>query len=382
MPGGVRFSQNRSNWIVATTFLRFSGRFWWGPLARQAWGLSISIVVVTLVMVAGTVAINRWMAVFFNSIEARDSDSIWTGLQSIAVYGLVVAVCAGLWNWIRQRLQIAWRECLTRELLARWTAVGNHHMIIVPWGNVDSPEFRITEDVRACIDPLVDFATSLVYCIVTAVAFVSILWTVGGSITLGESFEIPGYMVWLAVLYAFVASGLVTLIGRPLIRSNERKNAMEAALRGDLVLLSEHSDRGMIADTVQDSKSAARDLAGLFARWRAVALHQSKVAGIVSANNTFMPIVPLLAGAPKFLAGTMTLGALVQLGAAFTQTQLAFNWLFDNYIRIAEWLASAVRVVVLLEGLAEEAGVGVKTSTAASSFETTPLASPQDEAFL
>ncbi len=367
MPEGLSQFPARSNRMIAATFLRFSARFWWGPMARQAWALSIGIVVVTLVMVAGSVAINQWMAVFFNSIEARDSDAIWTGLRSIALYGIVVAICAGLWNWIRQRLQIAWRECLTRELLLRWTASGNHHNILSPGGDVDSPEFRITEDVRACIDPLVDFATSLVYCIVTAVAFVSILWNVGGAITLpiGEGLEIQGYMVWLAVLYSVIASGLITAIGRPLIRANERKNAMEAAVRGDLVLLSEHSDHGQMEAGARDARAAAQDLAALFAKWRSVALHQSKVQTIVSANNTFMPIVPLLAGAPKFLAGAMTLGSLVQLGAAFTQTQLAFNWLFDNYIRIAEWLASAVRVVVLLDGMASnneatEASVAVQ----------------------
>ena len=201
----------------------------------------------------------------------------------------------------------------------------------------------------------------------TAVAFVSILWNVGGAITLpiGEGLEIQGYMVWLAVLYSVIASGLITAIGRPLIRANERKNAMEAAVRGDLVLLSEHSDHGQMEAGARDARAAAQDLAALFAKWRSVALHQSKVQTIVSANNTFMPIVPLLAGAPKFLAGAMTLGSLVQLGAAFTQTQLAFNWLFDNYIRIAEWLASAVRVVVLLDGMASnneatEASVAVQ----------------------
>ena len=43
----------------------------------------------------------------------------------------------------------------------------------------------------------------------------------------------------------------------------------------------------------------------------------------------------------------MTLGSLMQTSAAFIQVQLALNWLVENYIRIAEWLASVSRVVGL-----------------------------------
>ena len=43
----------------------------------------------------------------------------------------------------------------------------------------------------------------------------------------------------------------------------------------------------------------------------------------------------------------------MQTSAAFVQVQLALNWLVDNYIRIAEWLASVRRVVGLWGALDE-----------------------------
>ena len=94
-----------------------------------------------------------------------------------------------------------------------------------------------------------------------------------------------------------------------------------------------------------------RDVERLFSRWRKIVRYQSQLAVMVNANVTLMPVVPLLAAAPKYLSGDMTLGAVMQLGAAFVQAQLAFNWFFDNYIRIADWLANAVRVVRLLDGM-------------------------------
>jgi len=52
--------------------------------------------------------------------------------------------------------------------------------------------------------------------------------------------------------------------------------------------------------------------------------------------------------APKYLAGEMTLGTVMQAAAAFIQVQYAFNWIVDNYPRLAEWTASARRASNLL----------------------------------
>jgi len=47
----------------------------------------------------------------------------------------------------------------------------------------------------------------------------------------------------------------------------------------------------------------------------------------------------------------MTLGGVVQAGAAFVVVQGAFSYIADNYGRLAEWASSACRVASLLESL-------------------------------
>ena len=72
----------------------------------------------------------------------------------------------------------------------------------------------------------------------------------------------------------------------------------------------------------------------------------------VSHGNTLLaPIAGLILCAPKFLAGTMTLGELTQAAAAFTLVQGSFNWLVDNYGRVADWVSSLERVGGLLISL-------------------------------
>ena len=72
---------------------------------------------------------------------------------------------------------------------------------------------------------------------------------------------------------------------------------------------------------------------------------------IFNGSTVLSPVVPLLLGAPKYLAGEIGLGELMQIATAFAQVQLALNWLADNAIRLAEWLASAQRVVELSDVL-------------------------------
>ena len=70
-----------------------------------------------------------------------------------------------------------------------------------------------------------------------------------------------------------------------------------------------------------------------------------------SANGALVPLIPLVLVAPKYLSGALTLGAVMQLTAAFVSVQIAFNWFIDNSVRVAEWMASAHRVDELAEAL-------------------------------
>jgi len=75
---------------------------------------------------------------------------------------------------------------------------------------------------------------------------------------------------------------------------------------------------------------------------------------LVSHSNTVLtPVIALLLCAPKYLAGTMTLGGVVQAAAAFVTVQGVFNSITDSYGRLAEWAASADRVASQLLALDE-----------------------------
>jgi putative ATP-binding cassette transporter len=82
-------------------------------------------------------------------------------------------------------------------------------------------------------------------------------------------------------------------------------------------------------------------------------------------------IVPLLFAAPKYLSGDLTLGQVTQLAFAFVQVQLAISWVVDNFNRVAEWYASARRVMDIVTACDE-----IDSAILTQARPTTPGANP------
>src|SRR3546814_13755181 len=71
----------------------------------------------------------------------------------------------------------------------------------------------------------------LLHALMPLVTFIGILWALSSNVVFvvdGSSFTIPGYMVWCAILYAFIGSFLTWRVGQPLIALNTERYAREA----------------------------------------------------------------------------------------------------------------------------------------------------------
>ena len=73
---------------------------------------------------------------------------------------------------------------------------------------------------------------------------------------------------------------------------------------------------------------------------------------LVSQGNVLLaPVIGWVLCAPKYMVGTMSLGEVAQVTAAFITVQAALNWLVDNYSGLADCLSSINRVASLLLAL-------------------------------
>src|SRR5579864_716748 len=82
---------------------------------------------------------------------------------------------------------------------------------------------------------------------------------------------------------------------------------------------------------------------------------QRRLMWLTSFYATVGIVYPTLVASPRFFAGAITLGVLMQITAAFGQVQTSLNYFVDNFPRIAEWRAHVERLLEFEEALATSA---------------------------
>ncbi len=340
---------------VALRFARLTGGFWRGPSAGKAWFWSLSLASAIIVGVFANVTVNRWNGWFFDALEKKDAES---ALIAMAVFPVLALIAAGLGVGIlvsRETFQVYWREWVTARLADGWVQDRRFFRLSLSGYEPANPEYRIADDVRWATEPVVDFAIGLLSSIITAITFIGILWSIGGSLTVqtgGGPLVIPAYMVLAAIVYAILVSLLITIVGRRLPRLIAARNEGEAKLRFSLMRIRDHGETIALARSeAGERRAVTQTYDGLVQRWLAMIKQRGRLTWITNSSGALVPVVPLLLAAPKYLSGEMSLGGVVQVAAAFVAVQNAFNWLLDNFMRIAEWLAAARRVNELADAL-------------------------------
>ena len=338
---------------TARRFQTFTGGFWRGANARQAWLWTVALAGFLVLKLGVDVANNTWNRWFFDALERRDAAS--AGLAVLA-FGLLVACIAAVGVGIvisRETLQVRWREWCTSSLLDMWLTNQRFYKLSMLSNAMPNPEYRISDDVRMATEPLTDFAIGLFTALLAATTFAGILWSVGGSmdISIGATVvTIPAFMVFGAIFYGVTASALIPIVGKRLAGVAAAKNESEALFRADMIRLRENAEGIVLAGGDQDARTQLhRTYAQVVRQWLALVRQHGNVTWVMNASSAMVPVVPLILCAPKYLAGQLTLGEVMQLASAFVQVQMAIAWLVDNYSRVAEWFASARRIVELVD---------------------------------
>lgn len=220
--------------INPLAFFPLARGFWRGRTALLAWSLCVGLLGLVIVNVVVQVLITHWHASFFNALEQRHADRLIAGISQLAVLALSAALIAALIVWLRMRLQIAWRGWLSDKPIHMWLGRERFAHLAQVAPKIDAPEFRIAQDVQVAVEPLVEFAVGLANSLLSATAFIVILWTVGGSISLpiAGGIVIPGFMVWVAVAYAVISSRRSRPTTDPRHRAQECRRGCSARLDG------------------------------------------------------------------------------------------------------------------------------------------------------
>jgi putative ATP-binding cassette transporter len=336
-------------WALTRTYYQSEHRW-------KARGLLLAIVLLNLGAVYMLVLINEWNRVFYDALQNKDQPVFWVQLGRFTYLAFAFIIIAVYRFYLTQLLEIRWRAWMTAHYLQRWLA--NHAFYKMELARYaesgatpatpDNPDQRIQEDLNLFATYTVSLSMGLLNAVVTLLSFVGILWSLSGpfDFTMGGSrFNIPGFMVWMAVLYCAVGSIITHYIGRPQIRLNFLQQRYEADFRHHLVRVREYSesialDKGESVERVQLDKRFATVLGN----YLTLIKKQKNLIWFTNFFGQAAVVFPFIVAAPRFFSGAIQLGQLMQISSAFGRVQDSLSWFVDNYSSLAAWRATTDRL--------------------------------------
>ena len=352
--------------------------FWVSDERWAARGLIAAIIAMNLTIVYINVRLNAWNAGFYNALEGKQVEAfgglLWT-FTWLAFSFIILAVYS---LYLRQALGFRWRQWMTRRYIHEW--LGDHAFYRIERdGTADNPDQRIADDLQGLATTTLALFLDLISTVVTLVSFMSILWTLGGAASIvlaNHQIDIPGYMVWAAMVYALVGSVLIKRFGAPLVATNYRQQQVEADFRFGLIRVRENAEQiALYGGAHAEGSDASMRFGHIRDNWRRIMSLTKRLTFMTSMYSQAAIILPLALATPHYFAGAYSFGVLIQVARAFGTVSDSLSWFILNYATLAEWRATVNRLrefklaLARREHAVERQGVG---GAVGSLHETSP----------
>jgi vitamin B12/bleomycin/antimicrobial peptide transport system ATP-binding/permease protein len=348
-------------WRIAVPYFRSEDK-----LAGRT--LLAAVIAIELALVGDSVLVNQWRNRFYNALQEKD----WHGfVRETIVFCLLAAVAVVLsvyQTYLNQWLQIRWRRWMTTKYLGEWLHDANHYRMQLQGDAADNPDQRVTDDVKLFVDATLSIGVGLLSSIVTLASFVVILWGLSAAAPLhafGGEFDIPGYLVWGALIYAIFGTILTQWIGSPLVNLDFRQQRFEADFRFNLVRVRENSEQiALLHGEGAERERLSERFGRVVHNWYEIMSRTKRLTAFTQSYAQAAVIFPMILVAPAYFASKILLGAVIQTAEAFGSVQQALSFFVSTYRELAEWRA----VVARLDGFEMSIASASTLATAADSI--------------
>ena len=358
---------------------RLTKPYWFSEERWVARGLLALIIALNLGLVYLEVLFNQWNNAFYNSLQDKDMAAFYALLWRFGGLAAMFIVASVYQLYFNQMLQIRWRRWLTDVYLKDWIADRTYYRMQLTGGDTDNPDQRIADDLAQFVDRTLNLTLGFMSAVVTLFSFLAILWGLSGAVSFtlgGRDFTIEGYMVWVALIYAAVGTWLMHRIGKPLVPLNFKQQKVEADFRFSLVRIRENAEGIALHHGEPGEIRTLRErFAEVAQNWWAIMQRRKKMSWFSSGYGQIAIIFPFLVAAPRYFAGQIKLGDLMQTASAFDKVQGALSWFISAYAQLADWKATVDRLTTFQAAMASMQTAnrdepGIRGDTAAGSDVT------------
>jgi putative ATP-binding cassette transporter len=332
--------------------------YWQSSQKFSAYLLFISVIVMTIAIIGMEVVLTYWYNYFYDALQDYNKQGAYNLLAIFMFLAALFIVLQVYRYYLQQFLGLRWRRWLTEQFLKRWLEKKSYYYLENFDESTDNPDQRIQEDIAALVTSSLELSVGLFAAVATFIAFITILWKLSGPITLPlgvlGTYVIPGYLVWVAMIYSFIGTLFAFRIGYPLVSLNFEQQRREANFRFAAVDLRSHAENiALYRGEGHQRTLLGRLFSSVLDNYYAIILRQKVLLWFTAGYNQVSVILPLLVVLPSYFGKVFKLGGLMQALRAFGQIQDALSFLVSSYSRIAEWRAVVRRLITFLNHMAE-----------------------------
>lgn len=321
----------------------------------------VFLIVVNQAQVGISVRLSFFNRDWFNAIQNKDEAAFWSLLFTVFMFWAVIYVVSAIIEYVVESvLTIRWRRSLTSQYVGSWLDNGTHYRMALAGDGADNPDQRISEDINDFIGRTYGFSIRLLSQVSSLVSFSIILWLNSSNFAIpGTDIILPGFLFWVALVYALIGTAITHLIGRALIPLNFNQQRYEADFRFSLARLREYAEQVALLDGEKTEKTLLMGRFGEVIRnfLRIVSLRK-KLMAFTAGYNQISVIIPYVVAAPFYFAGKVQFGILTQTAGAFGRVEGALSFFVDSYVSLAAYKAVIDRLVSFDDSIARAQALG------------------------
>jgi peptide/bleomycin uptake transporter len=302
------------------------------PHAWATWSIlgSALILFTSYFQVQVSVAINSWYGPFYDMIQAALSRSapvtveqFYSELSTFAGIALVAVVVGVLTRFFVSHYIFRWRTAMNDFYVANWPRLRT----------IEGASQRVQEDTMRFASTVEGLGVNLISAVLTLLAFLPVLVRLSSNVTeLPLLGSIPYPLVFAAVIWSILGTGILALIGIRLPGIEFLNQRVEAAYRKELVLGEDDTARAHAPTLSVLFSDIQRNYFRLYLNFM-----YFNIGRIVYLQTDV--IFPYVLLAPTIIAGKITLGAMNQILNAFTQVRTSFQYLVNAWSTIVELIS-------------------------------------------
>ncbi len=293
----------------------------WSP---WAYGGGAVLLVALFIQVELTVKLNQWYGSFYNILQNATQHKVeefWGQMLIFSRIAFPYVLIATVTSYFTRIYAFKWREAMTFSYVVKWQTVERE---------VEGASQRLQEDIYRFARIFESLGLQVIRALMTLMAFLPILWGLSKGVEIEYIKNIPGSLVWVALLVSVGGLLISWFVGIKLPGLEYNNQKVEAAFRKELVYAEDDKIKYGRTETITEL------FIGLKYNYNRLFLHYGYFDVWVNFFEQLMVIVPYLIMGPGLFTGLITLGVLVQVSNAFSKVRESFSIFIGNWTTITE----------------------------------------------